>query len=170
MKISDLDFWGGALHLRLEQLLITRNEFLSANGAYLDKSPSLFAELQSIEQQIADVEGKIESIDRQLALHERAEPQDAHTPEKESWPPNKRATAKRVRDKEVRQRLVRNRLSKIHSTGTAKEKATEIQKLIKCNLERLGFARAPAISTIQNDITAARKDLGKRSEIPIQNP
>ena len=94
MKISDLDFWGGALHLRVEQLLITRDEFLFAKGAYLDKSPSLFAELQSIEQQIADVESQIASIDEQLSFHERVELQEAGGAESERVPPNKRATAK----------------------------------------------------------------------------
>lgn len=161
MKISDLDFWGGALHLRLEQLLITRNEFLSANGAYLDKSPSLFAELQSIEQQIADVEGKIESIDWQLSLHERAEPQEAHIAEKESLPPNKRATAKRVQNKKLRQTVVANMVSKPDPIRTAKDLAVDIHKTIQRDPQRWGLVRAPAVSTIQNDISEIRKRLSK---------
>ena len=161
MKISDLDFWGGALHLRLEQLLITRNEFLRANGAYLDKSPSLSAELQSIEQQISDVEGKIACIDEQLSLHERVEPKEARAVENESLPPNKRATAKRVENKNFRQTVIADIVGDSRSTGTAKDLAVKIHKAIERNPQKWGLARAPAVSTIQNDISEIKKRLNK---------
>lgn len=161
MQISDLDFWGGALYLRLEQLISKRNEFLSANGAYIDKSPSLFAELQSIEQQISDVEGKIASIDEQLSLYERVEPQEARAFENQSLPPNKRATAKRVENKKFRQTVIANIVSNSSSTGTAKDLAVEIHKAMQRDPQVWGLVRAPAVSTIQNDISKIRKRLSK---------
>ena len=161
MKISDLNFWGGALHLRLEQLLITRNEFLRANGAYLDKSPSLSAELQSIEQQISDVEGKIASIDEQLSFHERVELQEADGAESEWLPPNKRATAKRVENKKLRQTVIASMIRSSTLTGTAKDLAVEIHKAIERDPQEWGLARAPAVSTIQNDISEIKKRLNK---------
>ena len=152
-------FEDGLIHLLLTNKLAearhAMDEFLESKGASLDHSELLRRELLVLEGRVVELQGSLEELDR-LALIQAASNAEAVNPNG-LLKPYEAATKTRTKTKMLRRQMVASLLKNRGANESDKSLAQGIHDYWAKSPDCLSVSKTPAVSTIQNDITAIKR-------------
>ena len=131
------------------------DEFLKSKGAFLNHSELLRRELSVLEGRVVELQGSLEELDH-LALIQAASNAKAVNPNG-LLKPYEAATKTRTRTKMLRRQMVASLLKNRGANESDKSLAQGIHDYWAKSPDFLSVSKTPAVSTIQNDITAIKR-------------
>ena len=152
-------FEDGLIHFVLTNKLAearhAMDEFLESKGAFLDHSELLRGELSVLEGRVVELQGSLEELDR-LALKQATSSVKSGNSNR-SLKPYEVATQTRTNTKVLRRKVVASLAKNRRADESDKSLAQRIHDYWAKSPDCLSVSKTPAVSTIQNDITAIKR-------------
>ena len=152
-------FEDGLIHFVLTNKLAearhAMDEFLESKGAFLDHSELLRRELSVLEGRVVELQGSLEELDR-LALKQATSSVKSDNSNR-SLKPYEVATQTRTNTKVLRRKVVASLVKNRRADESDRSLAQRIHDYWAKSPDCLSVSKTPAVSTIQNDITAIKR-------------
>ena len=151
-------FEDGLIHLLLTNSLLRlgmRWTSFGVKGASLDHSELLRRELLVLEGRVVELQGSLEELDR-LALKQATSSVKSDNSNR-SLKPYEVATQTRTNTKVLRRKVVASLVKNRRADESDRSLAQRIHDYWAKSPDCLSVSKTPAVSTIQNDITAIKR-------------